>query len=363
VSWFYSAAACLRELSAVATAPASVLNTNVRLSLVPHRTLETCRGVLIGVARPKSSNIDLVSNMISSYSFRSLGLRVAVFTLSMSALFVSTPLAQRQKATPVSVPAPLLTRTATRQEKRRLGYGSTVTIVGAPQGSITVEGWSRSEVQVTADIELRAETEEDLNLLASVNGWVLDDNANHVQILSTGTHDKVFMRRLAKKFPKKLLGLPWKIDYRVFVPMATDLEINAGRGPITVSGVEGSMTLTATESETQMTLISGTVNATVASGRIDVRIPTRSWRGTGADLRIAAGDLNVELPAGFNGDIDADILRVGQIEDTFEALETREKPGITTRIVRARAGAGGASFKFTVGDGTIRIRKLTMSDQ
>jgi hypothetical protein len=297
------------------------------------------------------------------YSFRQTGLRVSVFTLFTFAMLLSSPVAQQEKKMPIASAGPLLTRTATRHEKRRLGYGSTVTIVGAPQGSITVEGWPRSEVEVTADIELRAETEADLNSLAVVNSWVLDDEPNHVSILSTGTHDKIFMRKVAKNFPKKLLGLPWKIDFRVRVPMAVDLEINAGGGPIKLSGIDGAITLSATESETQMTLTSGTVVATIASGRIDVRIPTRSWRGSGADLRIAAGEINVELPVGFNGDIDADILRTGQISDMFSALESREKPGITDRIIRARAGAGGAMFKFTVGDGTIRIKKLAMNDQ
>lgn len=301
--------------------------------------------------------------MITNHRFIKMGLRMSAFALSTLILFVSTPQAQKKKEMPGTSAMPLLTRTATRLEKRRLGYGGTVTILGAPQGSIKVEGWPRSEVEITADIELRAETEEDLNLLAAVNGWILEDDANHLQILTTGTHDKVFMRRMTKKFPKKLLGLPWKIDYRLRVPMAVDLEINAGRGPITLSGIEGAITLTAMESETQMTLTSGTVIATVASGLINVRIPTRSWRGAGADLRIAAGDLNVELPAGFNGDINADVLRTGQISDMFSALEVREKPGITDRIVRARAGAGGAFFKFTVGDGTIRIGKLAVSDQ
>jgi hypothetical protein len=303
-------------------------------------------------------------NMISSnYSFRNSGLRVAVVTVFTFAVLVPSPVAQRKKEPAVASAVPLLTRSTTRQEKRKLGYGSTVTIVGAPHGSITVEGWPRSEVQITADIELRAETEEDLDRLAAVNSWVLDDDTNSVSILSTGTHDKIFMRRTAKNFPKKLLGLPWKIDYRIIVPTASDLEISAGSGPVTLSGIDGAITLTATESETHMTLTSGTVIATLAAGRIDVRIPTRSWRGTGADLRIAAGDINVELPAGFNGDIDADILRTGQISDLFSGLETREKPGITDRIVRARAGAGGAFFKLTVGDGTIRIKKLVMNDQ
>jgi hypothetical protein len=74
------------------------------------------------------------------------------------------------------------------------------------------------------------------------------------------------------------------------------------------------------------------------------------------------GDLNVELPAGFNGDIDADVLRTGQIHHMYSALETREKPGITDRVVRARAGAGGAFFKLTVGDGTISIKKMVVID-
>jgi hypothetical protein len=299
--------------------------------------------------------------MILNSRFIQFVSRLAVFSMLASTVFMSTPFAQQKKETIAA--RPLLTRSSTRLEKRRLGYASTVTIVGAPEGSITVEGWPRNEVEVAADIELRAYTEEDLDTLAAVNSWVVDDDANHVSILSTGTHDKAFMRSVAKNFPKKLLGLPWKIDYRIRVPVAVDLEISAGRGPISLSGIDGAIDLTATESQTQMTLISGTVVATVESGRIDVRIPTRSWRGTGADLRIAAGDLNVELPAGFNGDIDADILRTGQINDMFLALELREKPGITDRIVRARAGAGGAVFKFTVGDGTIRIGKLAMSGQ
>ena len=65
----------------------------------------------------------------------------------------------------------------------------------------------------------------------------------------------------------------------------------------------------------------------------------------------------MELPPGFSGDIDAEILRTGKIVNTYEGLASREKPGITERTVRGRAGAGGAYFKFTVGDGTVYIRR------
>jgi hypothetical protein len=106
----------------------------------------------------------------------------------------------------------LLTRTTTRHESCRFGYGGTVTLIGAPKGSVTVEGWTRNEVEVTAEIELKAETENDLNQLATVNTFVFDEDLNHVSILTTGTHDRAFMKKQAKNFPKKLLNLPWKID-------------------------------------------------------------------------------------------------------------------------------------------------------
>src|SRR5688500_4072667 len=251
----------------------------------------------------------------------------------------------------------LLTRTSTRRETRRFSYGGTVTLIAAPRGSVTVEAWSRNEVELRADIELKGPTEADLDQLANVNSFVLDEDLNHLRVLTTGTHDRTFMKRSAKNFPKKLLNLPWKIDYRLRVPVTTDLEINAGHGPVKLSGVEGAVRLSATESETALTLTGGTVATTVAAGVITFSIASRSWRGGGADIRIASGTINVELPPGFSGDIDADVLRTGKIVNTYEGLQSREKPGITERTVRARAGSGGAYFKFTVGDGTVNIRR------
>jgi hypothetical protein len=263
---------------------------------------------------------------------------------------------------PQSVPqsAPeiqLLTRATTRRETRRFAYGGTVTLIGAPRGSVTVEGWSRNEVELVADIELKGPTEADLDQLATVNRFVFDEDLNHLSILTTGTHDRVYMKQAAKNFPKKLLNLPWKIDYRLRVPINTDLEINAGHGSVKLTGVEGALRVSATESETALTLTGGVVATTVTAGVITLTIPARSWRGSGADIRIASGTINVELLAGFSGDIDAEVLRTGKIVNTYEGLASREKPGITERTVRARAGAGGAYFKFTVGDGTVNIRK------
>jgi hypothetical protein len=184
--------------------------------------------------------------MISSRIVTSVLL--CVLSLALPEGFSNRSAALAQQTVPVrSTPAPLLTRSTTRQESLQFGYGGTVTVVGAPQGSISIEGWNRSEVAITAEIEWRAETEEDLNRLATVNSFVFDEDVNHLRILTTGTHDRRFMRRVAKDFPKKLIGLPWKLDYKIRVPNYTDLEIDAGSGPLFLSSVEGTIRLTAAQ--------------------------------------------------------------------------------------------------------------------
>jgi hypothetical protein len=268
-----------------------------------------------------------------------------------------------QKDKPV-VAAPLaLKRTTSYHEVRRFAYGSSLTIIGAPAGSITIEAWPKSEVEVTADIELQANTGEELALLATVNNFTIDDEPNHLRILTTGTHDKTFMRRAAKKFPKALLNLPWKIDYRIRVPAMCDLEIDAGRGAFNLSGVEGSISLKALESDATLVLTGGAVSATIGGGSVKVNLATRSWRGAGAIIQLAVGELTLELPAGFNADISAEVLRSGQIENSYTALVPLERTTFTTRSIRGRAGAGGAALSFKVTDGTLRIKKADTGDK
>jgi hypothetical protein len=286
---------------------------------------------------------------MTSLSVRLLGLFATFF------LFATAIEAQQKKTGDLN-PNPQLVRTTTRHELRRLAYGSTLTIIGPPDSSITIEGWQRSEVDVSAEIQLRADTEADLDLLAAVNTFVLDEDANHLRVMSTGTHDKAFMRSVAKKFPKPLLGLPWRIDYRIRVPFIIDLDINAGRGPISISGVEGNIQFSAAESATTLKLTGGTVYGMIATGTVKLEVPARSWRGVGATFRVAAGDITIEIPAGFSGDFDAEVLRSGKIEASFEEMG-RASRGVDPRTLSARAGAGGAAFKLTVGDGVIVIRK------
>lgn len=296
---------------------------------------------------------------MQSLQYHSLRHRTRIafgIVLLLACSMASAAAQQKDKNTPQTG---ILTRTTTRHEVRRLGYGGSVTIVGAPAGSITIEAWPKSEVEVTAEIELRADTEADLDLLAAVNSFKLDEDANHLRVLTTSMHDKVFMRRVAKKFPKTLLNLPWKIDYHIRVPSMCDIEIDAGRGAIALSGVEGAISVKALESQANFVFTGGTVNITVGAGSVKVRMAARSWRGSGALVQLARGEMTVELPAGFNAEIAADVLSSGQIENSYIPLVPQERTIFTPRLIRGRAGAGGAALAFRVTEGTLRIKKTT----
>jgi hypothetical protein len=256
-------------------------------------------------------------------------------------------------------PPSLLKRTTTRRELKRLGYGGSVTIVGAPEGSVTVEAWPRSEVEVTAEAEQSADTEENLTRLAALNTFAVDEDVNHVRVMTVGLHDRKYAKRAAKGLPKHLPSMPWRINYRVKVPAMCDLQINAGRGSLVVTGVEGALDINAGGGpDSLFALAGGDVEATVASGPFTVRPTARSWRGRGLRVRLASGELTVELPAGFSGDVDADILRAGRIDNAHPGLAPRERTTPTERSLQARAGQGGATLTFIVTDGTLRIRQV-----
>ena len=68
---------------------------------------------------------------------------------------------------------------------------------------------------------------------------------------------------------------------------------------------------------------------------------------------------NVRIPRMTMGDINAQVLRTGRVENTHPALTPREDaPAPTERSLQARAGNGGATLSFTVTDGTLRIKQV-----
>jgi hypothetical protein len=277
------------------------------------------------------------------------------FSLAILVVFVSIGAVAAFGQTPK-----LLKRTTYKTDKFDFGVGGTVAIVGAPVGSIRVEGTQKSEIEISAEIEIQAPTEADLETLSKVSGFILEESPGRTGIVSIGAYDKKSMGKAAKKFPKELFGLPLKIDYVVKVPRYCDLQIDSGKGDLTISGVEGAMKINSVDTKASLALIGGGVNATFGAGSVDVTLPNRSWRGNAIDMALNYGSMSVHLPWNLSGELDATILRTGQIENGLTELKPRDrKVPISDKLIAARAGNGGVPMKFTVGDGTLSLVPFT----
>jgi len=258
---------------------------------------------------------------------------------------------------------PLLKRTTYKTDKMDFGVGGTVAVIGAPNGSVRIEGWSNREVEISAEIEVQAETEADLAKLSEITTFATEESLGRIGIISVGTHDKQYLKRLSKKFPKNLVGLPFRIDYVIKVPQYCDLQVDGGKGDLQVTGVEGVMKLNYLETNARIDLVGGGIIATFGSGTANITIPKSSWRGRSADIQLANGTMNVNLPVGLNSEFDAAILRTGKIENGFGDFKPRvRKVEFTEKSIAAKSGLGGTPLKFTVGDGTLRIVQTPKPD-
>ncbi|MFN2502167.1 MAG: hypothetical protein ABR530_09160 [Pyrinomonadaceae bacterium] len=251
-----------------------------------------------------------------------------------------------------------LKRMTTKTETFSFGSGGTVSIIGAPRGSITVDGGPGNEIEVTAEIEIEAATDADLSALSEVVGFVLDGGRTKSSIITIGPHNKFGGRKLPKKFPKHLMGLPFRINYVIKVPLYTDLQIDGGVGELKIKSVQGSSRINFLDA-TGTVEVGGSMTATFGAGSVDVVFGVNGWRGRTANIQMATGNLSIAFPAKMSADVDARVLRTGKVENLVPALKPRgPKAAFTDQAVLATAGAGGVPLIFSVGDGTLKLTRL-----
>lgn len=255
----------------------------------------------------------------------------------------------------------LLKRTTYKTDSVEFGSGGTVSIIGAQTGSIEVEGWTKNLIEISAEIVVNAENESDLALLASVVSFLVDSGYSHTRIISAGTNDKKYLKSVSKKFPKRLLKMPFRIDYKIKVPIFCDLEIDGGNGDLSLSNVEGTMRIKALETNARLDLIGGTITAAFGTGNVDVTVSKTSWRGRNLDVQLVSGTMNVNLPQKLNAELDVKVLRTGQIENLIPELKQRDRTSFTDKLILAKSGNGGALMSFMVGDGMLKLSEIGKS--
>lgn len=264
------------------------------------------------------------------------------------------------------------------REEKRFPAESTVDLnLYTFDGAVEVRVWDRSEVVV--QIEKRGQDK---------------DAVSKIQILADRTGNRIQIEARHPGGRRVFIGFGSfrspSARFVANVPRKTNLVVRSGDGSVLVERVQGRIELRTGDGsiravETAGELLAesgdGGIQLDEVSGRIEARTADGSLRVTGTpsvlrarsgdgaiilrirrgavmseDWMVATGDgsVTVELPDGFNADIEADPGSDGRARSELTLINssggTRDN-----RKLRGRLGEGGHLFIVRTGDGTIRL--------
>jgi hypothetical protein len=200
------------------------------------------------------------------------------------------------------------------------------------QGEISVEGWDRTEVEITAA------------KIGSGQGHHLDD----VRVVTeVGVRSLTF----TTVYPPHLEE-PVRVNYRLRVPRQVQLSsLRTLEGNIAVRNVEGPVDARTLSGDIEQTDVTGRVVARALTGSILVSLRALPARTAPLLLDTVNGNVVLLLPPRANADLELSTV-AGRIEGNY-VFQVSSIPGDSTR--RTRLGLGGVTISLRTVRGSIRV--------
>lgn len=219
-----------------------------------------------------------------------------------------------------------------RQLNAPMRAGELVIDVG-PNGSIQVEGYSGSDVRVTARVVGRARNER-----------VAREITQKVEVrLAAG--------ELRASGPRTSGREGWSVSVRVQVPTATAINARTTNGSITVNATNGAVRAHTTNGSIRLSDVAGRVDARSTNGTIRVALAGGAHSLEGVQLRTTNGSVHLALPdqasarlvlSTTNGSINTD-------------LPITVQGRVSRRQLTGTLGDGGPEIRATTTNGAIRL--------
>jgi len=207
-----------------------------------------------------------------------------------------------------------------------------LSVDGRDNGGVTFSGWDQGEVLVRALISASGESRAEAQ-----------DLAKQITLQTSG--DRVYAEG-----PRSRRHAWWSVSYEVFVPRRTNLEADTRNGGVSVEGVEGRMNLHAVNGGIHLIDVGGDIRAETTNGGVHADLTGSTWKGQGLDLETTNGGVELNIPRGYNAELETGTVNGGMNIDFPITVQ-----GSISRRITTRLGTGGPRVRATTTNGGVRI--------
>ena len=211
---------------------------------------------------------------------------------------------------------------------------SRLVVDGRDNGGVTFYGWDKNEVLVRALIQTHGDDGAEAQALA-----------RDIKIETDGD-------RIRADGPPSRRHARWSVSYEVWVPRKTNLDADTHNGGIAVEGVEGRMALHAVNGGISLREVAGDVRAETTNGGVSAFLSGNGWKGQGLDLSTTNGGVSLEIPRGYNAELETGTVNGGLNIDFPITVR-----GTIGRRITTTLGQGGPRVRVTTTNGGVRIRE------
>lgn len=217
--------------------------------------------------------------------------------------------------------------------------------VDSKNGRITVIGETRNDVLVRACVRSWAGTKEEAQ--AKVDSVFVETSS----VITADVPEKSYT----------------SVSWEIRVPNATNLDLSASNGRITISDVNGQIRFKTNNGRVTLSRLGGDVEGETRNGRVTVKLSGDYWQGGGLNVKTRNGRIGVYVPERYAADF-AVGTNNGRFSSSFEDLQAppdengkRRRSG--SNKANASLNGGGAPIRVTTGNGRVSVRRIKQKAQ
>jgi DUF4097 and DUF4098 domain-containing protein YvlB len=219
-------------------------------------------------------------------------------------------------------------------------------VIRNANGNIEVESWDKSEISVTAEIQIKAPSKTKAEELYEKLKFDVDASSSRVAIEA----DRPRIRQV-------WFGLGGhtsiRIRYYVKVPRQTDLKLKTTNGSVEARGARGAFDLETVNGEIKLLEAGGEGRLKSVNGGIRCHLDEFYENG---DLRARTtnGSIKIRLPEDAGAEFDAKTINGSVRLDFTLSGDVR----IKRRRISGQLGDGGGNLELRATNGSISVKKI-----